>query len=75
MFTDNKTKLISIKDFSSEYGIGITQTYSAARSGELPTLRIGRRLWIVREALDRKLNLNTSDYNTKKPYSNGYTQL
>ena len=49
------TKLISIKDFASEYGVGVTQAYAAARTGEIPAFRIGRRLWIVRDALEKKL--------------------
>jgi hypothetical protein len=50
-----KKKLISIKGFADEYGIGLTQAYISANNGELPTCRIGRRLWIIREALDQKL--------------------
>ena len=45
-----KKKLISIKAFADEYGVGIAQVYTSANNGELPTCRLGRRLWIVREA-------------------------
>ena len=61
METERK-KLISIKAFADEYGVGIAQVYTSANNGELPTCRLGRRLWIVREALDRKLygSVNTA---------------
>ena len=49
------TKLISIKDFAAEYGVGVTQAYAAAKKGEIPALRIGRRLWIVRDILEEEL--------------------
>jgi hypothetical protein len=55
MSTVTNTKLISIKDFAAEYGVGMTQAYAAANKGEIPVFRMGRRLWIVREALDQEL--------------------
>jgi Helix-turn-helix domain len=48
-------QLMSIKTFAQEYGVGLTQAYAAANRGEIPAIRIGKRLWIYREALERKL--------------------
>ncbi len=47
--------LISVRAFARDYGIGLTQAYAAAHKGEIPAIRIGKRLWIVRDALERKL--------------------
>ena len=35
--------------------IGRSTAYEGARSGDLPTIRIGRRLLVPRAALERKL--------------------
>ena len=36
-------------------GIGRNQAYEAARRGELPTIKIGKRLLVPKAALDRML--------------------
>jgi excisionase family DNA binding protein len=36
-------------------GIGRNQAYDAAKSGQLPVIRIGKRLLVSRAALDRML--------------------
>jgi len=36
-------------------GLSRNGAYEAARRGELPTLRIGGRIFVVRDALDRML--------------------
>ncbi|MCL4853141.1 MAG: helix-turn-helix domain-containing protein [Bryobacteraceae bacterium] len=36
-------------------GLGRNATYDAAARGEIPTIRIGRRLLVPRAALDRML--------------------
>jgi len=48
-------RFMSIRAFASEYGVGLAQAYAAARKGEIPAVRIGKRLWIVRDALEMKL--------------------
>jgi excisionase family DNA binding protein len=40
-------------------GIGRTTAYRAARSGEIPTIKIGRRIVVGRQALANILNRNT----------------
>ncbi len=47
--------LISVRAFARDYGIGLTQAYIAVHKGEIPAIRIGKRLWIVRAALEKKL--------------------
>ena len=37
-------------------GIGRNQAYEAARTGALPTIRIGKRVLVPRRALDRMLS-------------------
>jgi excisionase family DNA binding protein len=37
-------------------GVGRNQAYDAARRGQIPVLKIGRRLLVPKAALDRMLN-------------------
>jgi excisionase family DNA binding protein len=37
-------------------GLGRNHAYEAAKSGELPSIRIGKRILIPRAALERMLN-------------------
>jgi excisionase family DNA binding protein len=37
-------------------GIGRNAAYEAARRGDIPTIRLGRRLLVPKAALDRMLN-------------------
>ena len=46
---------MSVRTFANGYRIGLPQAYAAAHKGEIPAIRIGKRLWIVREALEKKL--------------------
>ncbi len=47
--------LMSVRAFARDYGVGLTQAYIAVHKGEIPAIRIGKRLWIVRGALEKKL--------------------
>ncbi len=51
----NEKPLISVRAFARDYGIGLTQAYIAVHKGEIPAIRIGKRLWIIRTALEKKL--------------------
>ena len=44
-----------VEEAGVKLGIGRTQAYEAARNGELPTIRIGKRLLVPKAALDRML--------------------
>ena len=48
---------ISIEEASRRLGIGRNQTYEAAGRGEIPTIRIGRRLLVPVAALDQMLGV------------------
>ncbi len=37
------------------YGLGTSASYEAARRGEIPTIRIGRKLFVPIAAMERKL--------------------
>ena len=51
-----KRKTLSVGEAAEALGIGRTLAYEAVRRGEIPTVRIGRRLLVPRAALDRLLN-------------------
>ena len=46
---------LTIPEAAKVLRIGLTPAYRAAKSGELPTIRLGRRLLVPRAALDRLL--------------------
>jgi excisionase family DNA binding protein len=45
----------TVEEAAHELGIGRSSCYAACRSGEIPVLRVGRRLLIPRTALDALL--------------------
>jgi excisionase family DNA binding protein len=47
-----------IEEAAKVLGIGRNTCYEAAKSGEIPTVRIGRRLLVPKIALDKLLNGN-----------------
>lgn len=52
---ENEKPTMSIKDAASELGIGLNQAYAAARNGELPTLRVGKRMLVLTVPFRRML--------------------
>jgi excisionase family DNA binding protein len=46
---------LTVEEAAHELGIGRTSAYTACRTGEIPALRVGRRLVIPRTALDALL--------------------
>jgi excisionase family DNA binding protein len=48
-------KTLSILEAATVLGIGRSAAYEAARTGQIPTIRIGRRLLVLVLALDRLL--------------------
>jgi excisionase family DNA binding protein len=44
-----------VEETGVKLGISRTQAYEAAKNGELPTIRIGKRLLVPKAALDRML--------------------
>jgi len=53
--TENSGKLLSVEQAASYLGIGRGAAYEAARKGEIPSVRIGRRILVPVSALDRFL--------------------
>lgn len=51
-----KRNTLTVEQAAEVLGIGRTAAYNAAQSGDLPVIRIGRRLLIPRPALDQMLN-------------------
>lgn len=48
-------KTLTVPEAGKTLGIGRSAAYEAARTGQLPTIRIGRRLLVPSAALDRLL--------------------
>jgi excisionase family DNA binding protein len=46
---------VSIVDAARRLGIGRNQAYAAAARGEIPVIKIGKRLLVPKAALDRML--------------------
>ncbi|MEQ9247470.1 MAG: helix-turn-helix domain-containing protein [Nitratireductor sp.] len=51
-----KKATLSITEAGQVLGIGRTAAYEAARAGDLPTIRIGKRLLVPLVALERLLS-------------------
>jgi len=49
------TLTMSVEEAGKLLGIGRSSAYGAVRRGELPSLKIGRRILVPRSALLRKL--------------------
>ena len=48
--------IYSVEEAAKLLGIGRSAAYEAARTGEIPVIRIGRRLLVSKTALDRMLS-------------------
>lgn len=59
MSSDNSTmslpEVCSVRDVASYLGVAENSVYAAIRSGELPAVRLGRRVLVSRAALMRWL--------------------
>jgi Helix-turn-helix domain len=45
----------SIRQTAKQLKIGVNQAYEAAKRGEIPTIRIGKRILVLRKPLKRML--------------------
>lgn len=52
---------LSIPEAAQVLGIGRSAAYEAARNGELPTIRIGKRILVPMIALERMLTESRSN--------------
>lgn len=56
MVSQNVERLVySVEEAGEILGIGRSKAYEAANCGEIPTIRIGRRILIPKAALDQML--------------------
>jgi len=53
---DASRQTYNVEEGGRLLGIGRNQAYEAARRGDFPTIRIGKRLLVSKAALDRMLN-------------------
>ncbi|MBP3930142.1 MAG: helix-turn-helix domain-containing protein [Peptostreptococcaceae bacterium] len=51
-------KLITVKEFASEYGIGTNKAYEMVNSKGFPVIRLGKKILIVRDRIDEFLYSN-----------------
>jgi excisionase family DNA binding protein len=51
----NEPKTQTIDEAAKELGIGRNQAYAAAKRGQIPTIRIGKRILVLKEPLKRML--------------------
>ena len=61
---------LTVEEAAAVLGIGRNSAYQAVASGQLPVIRIGRRLLVPRAALERLLigvQLPSSDYPERRP--------
>lgn len=49
-------RALTVEEAAKELGVGRSTAYLAAKRGEIPTIRIGRRLLVPRAALERLLS-------------------
>ena len=57
MYVEEKIarRTCTIKEAAKVLGISVPSAYEAAKTGELPTVRFGKRILVPLVALDRKL--------------------
>lgn len=53
--TEGTRLTVDIREAARILGIGRNAAYEAARTGEIPTIRIGHRILVPRAALERML--------------------
>jgi excisionase family DNA binding protein len=46
---------LSIREAAKVLGVGINQCYTAARTGDIPSFKVGGRVLVPRAALEAKL--------------------
>lgn len=52
---DGTPLTVTIKEAAKMLGIGESLAYEAARSGQIPTIKIGRRLLVSKAGLERMI--------------------
>jgi excisionase family DNA binding protein len=57
----SQRKTLTVEEAAEALGIGRTLAYEAVRRGEIPTIRIGRRLLVPRAALAQLLGTTATE--------------
>ena len=52
---DPERRTLTIPEAAKTLGIGRNQAYEAAKRGEIPTIKVGKRILVPVAALERKL--------------------
>lgn len=52
---------MSIKEAAAQIPCGINQAYSAAKRGDIPTIKIGKRILVLREPFERMFRASSPD--------------
>jgi excisionase family DNA binding protein len=47
----------TVRQTAKDLGIGVNQAYEAVRRGEIPTIKIGKRILVLREPFKRLLGV------------------
>ena len=68
MKPNDEEAVYTIEKVARLLGIGRSSAYAAARRGEIPTVRIGKRLLVPKVAFERLLQ-STNDRNDLEPKS------
>ena len=55
MEVKSESRTQTIDEAARELGIGRNQAYAAARRGDIPTIRIGKRILVLREPFKKML--------------------
>lgn len=56
MADDSDRKTLTVEEAAKELGLGKNAAYEGVRSGQIPSVRIGRRILVPKVALHRMLN-------------------
>ena len=57
---ENK-KLITVKEFIEEYGIGTNKAYEIVNSKGFPVIRLGKKILIIRNKIDEWFSDNIGE--------------
>lgn len=55
-----KPLVMTVPEAGKQLGVGRNQAYQAAKAGQIPTIRIGKRLLVPVAALDKLLSASDS---------------
>ncbi len=57
----NNKKLITVREFASEYGIGTNKAYEMVNSKGFPIVKLGRKILIIKDRIDEFLYDNVGN--------------